>query len=90
VAVSLNDPREHVLEDCGIVSCMDPETGKDMVLDTSDRETRRVYAARALVRAEARARVLRSINVDHVELWTDRPFIDKLARFFDERRRRIR
>lgn len=88
IAVSLNDPREQELPACGTVSFVDAETKQVAVIDTMSSAARRAYRERAIVRRAARERMFRSMKVDHVEIWTHEPFADKLARFFDMRRRK--
>jgi len=44
----------------------------------------------AAERLDQRARFFRSMKVDHVDIWTDKPFSDELVRFFAMRRRKMR
>jgi uncharacterized protein (DUF58 family) len=90
VAVTLNDPLERDLPDCGLVELRDAETGKMMTVDTGDPSLRREYSRMAARRLDGRARFFRSMNVDHVDIWTDRPFSDELVRFFAMRKRKMR
>lgn len=88
VAISLNDPRECELPECGIVSFVDAETGQVQVIDTHSSHARTLYQKRALIRLSLREKIFRSMKVDHLEIWTHELFADRLARFFDMRRRK--
>jgi uncharacterized protein (DUF58 family) len=90
VAVTLNDPRERDLPDCGLVELRDAETGKMLMVDTGDPSIRAEYSRMAALRLDGRARFFRSMNVDHVDIWTDKPFSDELVRFFAMRKRKMR
>ncbi|NLE65680.1 MAG: DUF58 domain-containing protein [Elusimicrobia bacterium] len=90
IAVTLNDPREVDLPDCGLLELEDAEAGIRRVVDTSDRKARESYAARARERLALRARTFRAVGMDHIDAWTDRSFSDELVRFFAMRRRRMR
>ena len=43
IAITLTDPREIELPDCSLVEIMDAETGKKMIIDTSNERLRREY-----------------------------------------------
>ncbi len=88
VAISLNDPRECALPECGIVSFVDAETNHVDVIATTSHLTRQLYQQRAAARRAGREKMFRSMKVDHVEIWTHEPFADRLAKFFDMRRRK--
>jgi uncharacterized protein (DUF58 family) len=90
VAVTLNDPRERELPDCGLVQVRDAETGKMMTIDTGDVSVRRNFSRMAAERLDQRSRFFRSMKVDQVDIWTDKPFSDELVRFFAMRKRKMR
>ena len=88
IAVALEDPRDFELPAVGLLSLEDPETGEQMVIDTSDPRVRRVFAeTRAAARLE-RDRMLRSADVDAIRVRTDQSYVVALHRFFRERERR--
>lgn len=89
VAISVTDPREIDLPDVGIVSLEDAETGETVMLDTSSFALRNEYHANAIKMFEERKKLLRSINVDHIDIRTDVPYDRELYRFFRMRERRI-
>lgn len=90
VAVTLNDPREEMLTDCGLVSLEDPETGEAVLVDTSNEHLRRQYQAHAIKRLRERKRLFKSVGVDHIDISTHLPFTKEMVKFFVKRRKRVR
>ena len=89
VAVSITDPRELELPDMGIVNVEDAESGENFLLDTSSFVLREDYSARAMKMFDERSRMFRSINIDHIDIRTDRPYSQEMYKFFRMRERRI-
>jgi len=89
VAVSITDPRELDLPDMGIVNVEDAESGENFLLDTSSFALRKDYSARAMKMFDERSRMFRSINIDHIDIRTDRPYSQEMYKFFRMRERRI-
>ncbi len=90
VAVAINDPKEHELPSLGVMQFRDRETGKKVVVDTSDSDFRKKYKARSIEKFEKRKKLFQSINVDFVELSTDRSYSNDLFAFFRKRARKVR
>jgi uncharacterized protein (DUF58 family) len=89
VAITITDPRELTLPNAGIVELTDAESGALIMVDTANAKLRARYAERSRHMFEARKRLFGSIDVDHIELMTDRPYIDEFVKFFKMRKRRI-
>lgn len=89
IVVVLQDPRERELPDVGLVELEDAETGREMLVDTSDPEFR--YLFRQLNdRAEKRRdQVFRSVGIDRVDIHTESTYVDALMRFFRKRAQQI-
>ena len=88
VCVSVSDPAERQLPDAGLAELEDPETGELVLVDTSDRGVRAACAEKA---AEDEAALLRFFNrsgIDHVELSTDKPYINAVRALFQRRARK--
>jgi uncharacterized protein (DUF58 family) len=86
VAVEVRDPREQELEPAGTLWLVDPESGRELRVDTDDPRLRARFAEAA---AEERAQVahqLASAGVAHVALSTDRDWLRDLAIFVRRRR----
>ena len=89
VAVTITDPREINMPDVGLVKLNDAETSENFTIDTSDANFRKKYNQDALRRIGERQRLLRSVNVDHIEVSTDAAYMKELIKFFKMRERRL-
>lgn len=89
IAVRTSDPREVALPDAGLVALEDAETGEIVVVDTSSRAVRERFASGGGRAREAQEEVLRSLGVDALGVWTGRPYIQELSRFFRMREKRM-
>ncbi len=90
VAVRIADPRESSLPAVGLIELEDAETGEVILVDTSDPAVRAGFARLAGERDQALSQRLRRLEIDLVEIDTERPYVDALVRFFHKRERRIR
>lgn len=88
VAVEVVDRRELELPDVGVLALVDPETGRRLEVQTSDRHLRERFASAAGAQRAAVASSLRAAGADHLVLRTDRDWLVDLVRFVDRRRRR--
>ena len=88
IAVSITDPRELELPDTGMVELRDAETGQNMLIDTSSTAVRVGYRALAEKIRRERQSLFRSSGIDCIEVYTDRPFIDPIMKFFRMREKR--
>ena len=68
---------------------MDAETGAVALVDTSSKNVRKAYALNARKLAEERRKMFSSTNVDHIDIRTDKPYIEELIKFFRMRKQRI-
>jgi len=89
IAVVLRDPREAELPDVGLLTFEDPETGRQIVVDTANSRLRERFREAAVEQAERLAADLGRLGVAHLTLSTDEPLLPPLLRFL-HRRRRIR
>jgi uncharacterized protein (DUF58 family) len=87
VAVEVLDPRELELPQMGLLTLVDPETGRRRDVQTSSRRLRERYAAAALAHRGAVGAALREAGVAHLILRTDQDWVTDLARFVRARRR---
>ncbi|MDD5496010.1 MAG: DUF58 domain-containing protein [Candidatus Omnitrophica bacterium] len=89
VAITITDPRELELPDAGLIEVTDAEKGSFFLLDTSSAKVRERYASRAHAMIEARKKLFNSIDVDHIEIRTDKSYIEEFIKFFKKRERRV-
>lgn len=90
VAITVTDPREMVLPDIGFVELEDAETGEVILLDTSDSNLRETFTSERSQTKLERERLLRSMNVDYIDIRTDGSYIEPLIQFFRMRAKRFR
>jgi uncharacterized protein (DUF58 family) len=87
LGIEVLDPRELELPAAGLVTFVDPETGRQLEVQTSDRRLRTQYAAAALQQRERIATGLRHAGAAHLQLRTDRDWISDVVRFVIARRK---
>lgn len=81
VVVEIIDPRDLSLPDVGHLVLVDPESGRQREISTSDRRTRHAFdSAARRFRSDTTAAV-RSTGCQHVVLRTDQDWLLELARF---------
>ncbi|MBD3296128.1 MAG: DUF58 domain-containing protein [Candidatus Omnitrophica bacterium] len=88
VAVHISDPRDRVMPDVGVVKLEDPEAGKSYFVDTSDKTIREIYRKEAARKIEERKKIFYAVNIDRVDISTDRSYEDALIQFFRQRKTR--
>ncbi len=88
IAVRVADPRESELPDVGILQLEDAETGKRVLVDTSDARLREEFSQRGAARLESLRKLTRSAQVDLIEVGTDGNHFDALVHFFRLREKR--
>ena len=79
LAVEVRDPRELELPPVGDVWMVDPETGRQIVVNTSRRKVRKRFKAAAAAEREEVAAALRRAGADHLVLSTDGDWLRDLA-----------
>jgi uncharacterized protein (DUF58 family) len=88
IVASIIDERELTLPAAGILRLRDPETGREVVVDSSSRAVRTAFEqSRQQARLE-RQSLLRRLELDHVELATGADYLPPLVRLFRARARR--
>ena len=88
IPVVLRDPWTDALPELGLIWAEDAETGEPLLLDSANKGLRRRYEARrAKWRAEL-AHLFGRLDLDFVDLRTDRDYVGALVGFFRARARR--
>jgi uncharacterized protein (DUF58 family) len=87
IGIEVLDPRELALPAAGLVTFADPETGRQLEVQTSSASVRQKYAAAASVQRARIALGLRRSGAAHLQLRTDRDWVDDVVRFVLARRR---
>jgi uncharacterized protein (DUF58 family) len=87
VAVEIRDPREQELPNAGALWLVDPETGRQLRVDTRSERLRARFAAAATAERAEVAQIFASVGVRHVVLSTEGDWLRSLAVFLRRRRR---
>lgn len=87
LAVEVVDPRELELPDVGLITLMDPETGRRREIYTGDRRLRARYAEAAADQRRLIGDALRRTGAAHLVLRTDRDWIADIVRHVRIQRR---
>jgi len=88
VAVEIRDPREQELPDVGDLWLVDPESGRQLRVDTRSRKLRQRFGEEAAADRNALARELRSLGVPHLTLSTSGDWLRRLVGFLQTEGRR--
>jgi len=81
LAIEVRDPREQMLPDVGDLWFADPESGRQLRVDTRSRKLRERFAAEAEAERESLTRELRSAGVSHLTLSTSGDWLRRLVGF---------
>jgi uncharacterized protein (DUF58 family) len=88
VALPIEDPRERILPDLGIIAIEDSETGEMVEIDTTNPAVREGFRKIAHDRAEQLQKIFNREAIDSLRLSTDRPYVADLMAFFKNRTRK--
>ena len=89
IALHIEDEREKVFPNVGIITLEDAETGEQIELNTSDRAVRTRLADVVERDLSELARTLRRNNIDAITLRTGHDYLPALRSFFKQRERRL-
>lgn len=81
IAVEIRDQREQELPDVGLLYLVDPETGRQLRVDTRSRRLRERFAVAAAAERAQVARTFASVGVRHVVLTTSGDWLRPLVAF---------
>jgi len=90
VAVLISDPRELEMPKIGMVSLIDPETGRTTHFDTGSSSFRDEFRSQAATRIENFSRDLAKSSIDFIHIDASQSVVEPLVRFFRMRERRMR
>jgi uncharacterized protein (DUF58 family) len=87
LVVEVVDPRELDLPAVGQLHLVDPESGAELLVNTSDRRVRQRYSDAVRTRRAQRHELVRRTGATHLQVSTDRDWLRDLARHLVQRRR---
>ncbi|MBW7905983.1 MAG: DUF58 domain-containing protein [Phycisphaerae bacterium] len=82
IPVSVRDPRESALPPVRYIELLDPETGRQMLVDTASAAFRARFAALADERRRGLLQQFRRLGVDMIDVVTGESFVEPVRRFF--------
>ena len=89
IAIQIQDERETVLPNIGIITLEDAETGEQIEINTADRALRARFADLAQKQETDLLKILRRNNIDTIDLRTGEDYLPPLRSFFKQRERRL-
>ena len=87
IAIEIRDPREQELSNVGLLWLVDPETGRQLRVDTRSRRLRERFAAAAAAERSQVRQIFASVGARHVVLSTEGDWLRSLVVFLRRRRR---
>ncbi|GAA1557187.1 DUF58 domain-containing protein [Kribbella sancticallisti] len=87
IAVEVLDPRELELPEVGLLTLVDPETGRRREVQTSKKRLRDRYAAAMAEHRDQTTQAIRAAGAAHLVLRTDNDWVRDVAAFATARRR---
>jgi uncharacterized protein (DUF58 family) len=90
VAAHVSDPRELTLPSVGLLAVVDPETGRQLHVQTGSSALRERYAAAAAERQTRIVRSIRTSGAEYLALSTDRDWVRDTVAFATGRRSTFR
>ena len=88
VVAEIRDPREAELPPVGLLTLVDPETGRRLEVQTANAKVRARFAEAAAAQLAGRDRAVKAAGAGHLVLSTDRDWMLDVVRFAARRRRR--
>jgi len=90
ISIFLSDPAERDLPGMGLLELEDAESGRRLLVDTSDRKAMEVYRRSSLERGRTTREGFAAMGIDVIDVETGTPYDRPLLRFFQMRSRRLR
>ncbi len=90
IALTLNDPREQEIKKSGFLYLEDAETAEQVIVETANPIFQKKFKSETAEKFNNRKALFNSINLDHIEIFTDKSYITSLVGFFKERMKKFR
>ncbi len=90
VAIKVNDPAELQLPKAGIINMQCPETGQTLIVNTMNKSIREKYNQLIAEREKSITDKFKKMNVDLLNVYTNKPYVYDLIKFFKLRIQRKR
>jgi uncharacterized protein (DUF58 family) len=90
VPITITDPRELELPKIGMIELEDAETGEEILIDTFDPEVRKSFGRLNTKERKERDSLFKRMDIDPIDIMTDRSYVEPLMNFFRKRANRFR
>jgi uncharacterized protein (DUF58 family) len=90
VAVSISDVADTALPEAGLIVLRDPETGREVAVDTSRSDLRGGFENAVLTEQAEVRRLFRKLGIDEIDVRTDTSAVRPLLQFFKRRERQLK
>ena len=90
ICCPISDPREIDLPNVGLIEIEDAETGELVLVDTSSGALRQQFRDASNQERDQLLKMFRKNKIDHIELSTDRPYLNDVRQLFRRRQLRAR
>jgi len=85
IALKINDPAEIELPSSGLMHFIDPETGEQLTVNTFSSKLRDLYGSLMSEREQKLFDEFKKMNIDLLNVYTDKPYIYDMIKFFKKR-----
>lgn len=89
VVLQISDPYEENFPDIGLVNIIDPETGGEILVDSSSKSFKETYKNNLNKERNFHKDIFNSLSIDSIKLLTDKDYIPLLINFFKTRARKL-
>lgn len=86
VALQVLDAGDTKMPNIGLVALRDPETGKETIIDTSNKKNQENYLYWWKIQQKNSAELLKKVGVDSAQLFTDKDYVKALTELFHKRK----
>jgi uncharacterized protein (DUF58 family) len=90
IAITITDPREMAIPDIGLIELEDSETGEIILLDTHSDMVRNSFSQSSSDLITKRDKIFKSINVDTINIFSDKSYFEPLIKFFRTRAQKLK
>lgn len=90
ISVYINDPREFDIPKVGLIELQDAETGETIIINSNNSYFQKHFKNETRRQKEKVLKLFKASDVDHIDIWTDLPYIDPIVKFFKMRGAKLR
>ncbi|HEX3019933.1 MAG TPA: DUF58 domain-containing protein [Chitinispirillaceae bacterium] len=90
IAITVNDPREMIFPDSGLIELEDAESGATVLVDSGSKQFRTFYKQEMEKRLTATSTLFKTSGIDEIRISTESGYVDPLVHFFKKREKMLR